>query len=187
MKKKQSFSSTFVWLKDVGLKVFAVLALIIGGFYVYAEISWPTDQPNSTSGVVGMFVGESNGGGNDHSDFDETNNQGYAMVNTLCANSAGDVANSHICTPDEMANSYNHGNAQSAIHTYLTTFTGASKMLWINNGPPGYTANANDCGGWKKIDGGSGENPNFGAVWNFQANAGGLTPCKVGKKFACCK
>ncbi len=181
MKKKKSFSSTFVWLKDVGLKVFAILILVIGGFYTYASIQWPSDQPNGTTGVVGMFVGEST------SDFNSTT-LGYEAVNALCSGGAGDIADSHVCTPDEMANSYNHGNAQSAINTYLTSYSGASKMLWVNNGPPGYTANSNDCNGWRKTDAGSDlANPNYGAVWNFQAQAGGLTPCKAGKKFACCK
>jgi hypothetical protein len=181
MKKKQKLSSTFVWLKDVGLKVFAILALIVGGFYTYAAITWPADQPNGTTGVVGMFVGHST------SDF-KVGVAGYAQANALCANGTGDIANSHICTPDEMANSYNHGNAESAVNKYLTTYTGASKMLWINNGPPGYTANSNDCNGWMKTDTGTDpQNPNYGAVWNFVGKAGGLTPCKEGKRFACCK
>jgi len=186
MKKKKAFSNVLEWLKDAGLKVFAVLALLAGGFYVIAaDITWPASQPNATSGVVGTFVGESS----------DTYNKtvagaitvtvtGYDQANALCSGGAGDVANSHVCTPDEMANSYNHGTVGvSPIFTYNT-----SKMLWINSGPPGYTANSNDCNGWKSINAGTDpESTNYGAVWNFSTRAGGLTPCKADKKFACCK
>lgn len=188
MKKKHSLSNALEWFKDVGLKVFAVLALLAGGFYVYA-ISWPVAQPNATSGVVGTFVGESEYTAPSNGTFNAASD--YLGVNKFCsqeglASPNLTLAGSHICTPDEMMNSYNHGTVDvSPVYTYS-----ASKMLWINNGPPGYTANANDCNGWKSTTVGTDpESPNFGAVWNFTstAKAGGLTPCKIGKKFACCK
>ena len=185
MKKKQLLSSTFVWLKDVGLKVFAILALVVGGFYVYAEITWPVIQPNPTTGVVGMFVGESSKAYSDVNDANNSNARGYDQVNALCANGAVDVANSHVCTPDEMVNSYNHGTiGVSAIFTYS-----ASPNLWINSGPPGYTASANDCKGWTATSrGADSQDPNFGAMWIFGTKKiGGLSPCTTGKKFACCK
>ena len=176
MKKKQSLSSTFVWLKDVGLKVFAILALVVGGFYASAAIIWPADQPNGTTGVVGMFIGEST------ADFNAAV-VGYAQANALCANGAGNIAKSHVCTPDEMINSINHGVLNiSPIYTYV-----ASPTLWINNGPPAYTASANDCKGWTVTTAGPDYDQNFGAAWFFGNKFAGLTLCSTGRKFACCK
>jgi hypothetical protein len=177
MKKKQAFSNVLAWCKDVGLKVFAILALAVGGFYAYAAITWPANPPNPTPGVVGMFVGEST------ASFDASSS--YSGVNGNCANGGGDLAGSHICTPDEMANSYNHQNAQSAVVTYPVT-AGHSATLWVNSGTPGYTANANDCQGWSAVDSPN-NNMVYGTVWNFESKSGGLLPCTTGKKFACCK
>ena len=181
--KKKYFSRALEWTTDVGLKAFAVLALVVGGIYVYAEVVWPTTAPNATTGVVGMFVGESKNPFNTVDTY-------YDGVNDYCSEypENPDVDGSHVCTPDEMINSYNHANTNSPIITYYPGTAGSSAMLWINNGPPGYTANSNDCNGWTTPTiGTDSQNPNYGAVWNFRTKAGGLVPCKTGKKFACCK
>jgi len=182
MKKKQLLSSAFVWLKDVGLKAFAVLALVVGGFYVIAaDINWPTSPPNPTTGVVGMFVGESKTAYTAALDYVTSG----ATCDGITAPDGQIVNGAHICTPDEIVNSYNHGTAGiSAIFTYIS-----SPTLWINSGPPGFTANANDCQGWKydvtKAQDLS--NPVFGTIWTFGAKKGNLLLCESGKKFACCK
>jgi len=146
-------------------------------------------QANATSGLVGMFVGESEYTAPSNGAFNVASD--YASVNKFCsqeglASPNLALAGSHICTSDEMVNSYNHGTTGvSPVFTY-----NASKMLWINNGPPGYTSNSNDCNGWKATKPGDDpESTYYGAVWNFSSSvkAGGLTPCKIGKKFACCK
>ena len=167
------------WIKDAWLKAALILLIVTGGFYTYAQISWPADEPNPTTGVVGMFIGQSS-----KAFGDSGVGTGYANVNDLCSkNTAPDFYGSHICSSMEMMNSYNHAVASSIINTYNTTPT-----LWINNGPPGYTSNSNDCVGWTKTDKGTDtQNPNYGAVWNFAAKAGGLSPCSTGRRFACCK
>jgi hypothetical protein len=177
MTKKKTHNNILNWMKDAWLKAIVVLLIVAGGFYAYAAITWPGDEPNPTTGVVGMFVGEST------ETFGQTvATKGYDKVNDLCASNPS-FTGSHICTPDEMVNSYNHGKVGvAAIYTYNTT-----PNLWINNGPPGYTASANDCRGWTVTSRGTEDDPNFGAMWIFSKKTGGLTPCNTGKYFACCK
>jgi hypothetical protein len=180
MNKKKTHFHILNWIKDAWLKAIVVFLIIGVGFYAYAAITWPGDEPNPTTGVVGMFVGESTAA------YGNTTNS-YDKVNALCAQHTNpNFVGSHVCSSAEMMNSYNHGKVGvAAIFTYLP---GGSTMLYINNGPPGYTSNSNDCVGWTKTTPGTDpQNPNYGAVWNFQAQAGGLAPCNGGKKFACCK
>ncbi len=172
MKKNTKIKNTLKWLKDAAFKALVIPLLLVAGYYVHAAIVWPGTDPNPVTGIVGMFVGES------EKPFGIVSN--YATVNGYCDLA---IPGSHICTPDEMMNSYNHGTlGVSPVFTYVT-----SPNLWINNGPPGYTASANDCKGWTEITEGSAQDPNFGAMWVFSKNLGGLTPCQTGKKFACCK
>ena len=186
MKKKQSLSSAFVWLKDVGLKAFAVLALVVGGFYVLAvDIVYPPTQPNPTTGVVGMFVGVTK------NKF--TSAQDYALINAWCETgtvttsngaTSQDVTNqlAHVCTPDEMINSYNHASNSSIIKdAYWQSPT--TQYVWINNGPPAFAFNANDCLGWKDIT-----KKSSGAAWDLKAQFGFLNDCNEPPiSFACCK
>lgn len=182
MKKKSSIKKVLFWLKDAGLKALVILLIVAAGFYAYAAINWPVGEPNPTTGVVGMFVGAT------ENTFDDS--QGYNLVNAWCATGnvetpEGTVNNlgAHICTPDEMVNSYNHGTlGVSPIFTYSD-----SNTLWINSGPPGFMVNANDCVGWTTASAGPDNNPNMGAVWNFVSDKGNLLKCQPGKQFACCK
>lgn len=171
MKKNTKIKNTLKWLKDTAFKALVIPLLLVAGYYVHAAIVWPSTDPNPVTGIVGMFVGES------ASAFDA--GVGYETANTYCE--AAEIG-SHICTPDEMINSYNHSVPESPILNYV-----ASPNLWINNGPPGFTASANDCKGWTVSTEGSAQDPNFGAMWVFAKDLGGLTPCQTGKKFACCK
>lgn len=182
MKKKNTFLKILNWLKDAGLKALVILLVVVAGFYAYGAINWPTGEPNPTTGVVGIFVG--------YTDTSFINSQSYSAVNDWCANENvitpdGTVngLGAHVCTPDEMLNSYNHMTAGSPIHD--DNYAGPA-TLWVNSGPPGYTANANDCKGWSAITSPS-DNPNFGTVWNFSEKYGGLLHCRTGKQFACCK
>lgn len=172
--KKRKNSKLYLWIKDVILKSLVILLVVTAGFYAYGQIYWPGDDPNPVSGVVGMFLGESEAA--------FTTSTNYAEANDECATHSDPlIFGSHICTPDEMLNSYNHATAQSPINTYADSST-----LWVNNGPPAYTANANDCKGWAAIDSPS-NNPNYGTIWNFANKSGGLLNCKPDKKWACCK
>jgi hypothetical protein len=178
MKKKKPFSSAFEWIKDVGLKALVILLVAIGGYYAYAQITTPSNDPNPVDGVVGKFVGQSTAvfaGG--------VGKTGYEYANSLCSGAAGDLANSHVCTPDEIINSYNHGTTGvSPIFKYYDG-TVATQVLWINNGPPAFRANANDCAGWTDPTSAS-----FGTAWDFKFKNGFLRACSESSiRFACCK
>jgi hypothetical protein len=170
MAKKQTLFNLFNWLKDAGLKALVILLVVTAGFYAYAQIVWPGTEPNPVSGVVGMFVGES------AAPFDGDKVRNYETATKACR-----VAHegSHVCTPDEMINTYNHN---------LSLFSGVSDKLWINSGPPAYTETlSNDCSGWQV------NTSNFyGAVWNFDGapfvpNSAYIQPCSANYRFACCK
>lgn len=176
MKKTKKSSIFLAWTKDVLLKSFAIFILVAAGIFTYAQINFPDDAPNDVSGVVGMFVGESEDA--------FTASTSYAVANAKCRDHStnADIAGSHICTPDEMINSYNHGEIGVA------PIYGQAGTLWVNNGPPAFTATANDCNGWTRPEPGVDvNNLNYGTVWNFNDQAGGLLPCTNTKGWACCK
>ncbi len=165
MSKKQTLFNLFNWLKDAGLKALVILLVVTAGFYAYAQIVWPGTEPNPVSGVVGMFVGKS------ATVF--SGSPGYQGATKSCRAAH---PGSHVCTPDEMINTYNHNPS---------LFSGVSDKLWINNGPPAYIEiPSNDCNAWQA------NTPNyFGSVWNFDSspNAAYAQPCHASYNFACCK
>jgi hypothetical protein len=98
---------------------------------------------------------------------------GYSGANALCA---AVVAGTHACTTGEIFNTINTG-AGATIPSGTT--------LWVSNGPPGYTANANDCMGWTSAVAG-----NYGTVWVKLATGdgfGSLNVCNTARSFACCQ
>jgi len=102
------------------------------------------------------------------------NRAGYASANTECSAA---YAGAHVCTNGEILFSINSG--------LLGANFPLNVPLWINNGPPGYTANANDCNGWASSAVGD-----YGALWNRVGAGdgfGSLQPCNATAKFACCK
>lgn len=162
MRKKKKLSNILKWLKDVWLKAIAVFLIVGAGFYAYAAVTWPTSDPNPTTGVVGIFMGKST--------VVYTSPLGYTKANSKCP------TNQHICTAMEMQNSYNHVDSGSLIPGY-------SGSLWINNGPPGYIKYiTNDCDGWK-----TNKSTIFGSVWDFDNGASYVTPCNKTRYFACCQ
>ncbi len=98
----------------------------------------------------------------------------YTAANALCS---ATVTSSHVCTSGEILNTITAGQAGNIP---------VGSTLWINNGPPAYTANANDCIGWT-----SSVSTDFGAVWNrpsgYADGFGSLNRCNIARKFACCK
>jgi len=189
MVNKKTLKNILNWIKDAWLKSIVILLIVAAGFYAYAEITWPDDEPNPTTGVVGTFVGITS---NKYSA-----SLGYDAVNNWCA--VGDVKTldddnnvttlsgmkAHVCTPDEMINSYNHGTADSIINLFYTKYGPASdyQFAWVNNGPPGFAFNANDCQGWKDIT-----NASSGTAWNLKNKFGFLRDCGESlKSLACCK
>lgn len=94
---------------------------------------------------------------------------GYVNANAICEN---EYTGSYFCTVHEV------------IYTIRQNWS-FSGTYWVANGPPGYTANADDCQGWT-----SDSNTYLGPFWNFDGNAmagyGRLTNCAQTKKLACC-
>ncbi|MBU1017805.1 hypothetical protein KKA33_02130 [Patescibacteria group bacterium] len=103
---------------------------------------------------------------------DVAGGEGYKSADALCDPTV--VANSHVCTAEEVINAY----VMDA-----DTLTGKSGLAWINNGPPGYVKYVtNDCNGWT-----TNTSTIFGSVWSFDADASFITPCNQNIPFACCK
>lgn len=102
---------------------------------------------------------------------------GYVSANALCSQS---FAGSHVCTTAEILKS-----AQCKVSMFSQNGI-VDKAAWISNGPPGYTANSNDCGGWS-----SNASDYLGAYWvfNAQGGEGGIYGCDESAifGFACCK
>ena len=98
--------------------------------------------------------------------------KGYSAVNNICNLT---FIGSHLCEYSEIKGSINSGISLGA-----TTF-------WFSNGPPGYTANANDCLGFTSSSGSY-----LGAFWDPTSTtdvygSGWLTACSGTKKLGCCK
>jgi len=161
MKKrsKQSLSKSLVSASLWGLAVFAVFGAAL---YTYA-VTYPPSQPNPVSGVVGIYVGKTAAHNGSVS--------GYNAANALCDAAYTD---SHICTPMEIVNTYNH---------YPATATGESGVVWVNSGAPANTTPAiNDCQGWNDSS-----LAFYGNVWSFDTDYSGILPCMVSLPIACCK
>ena len=102
------------------------------------------------------------------------NRGGYVAANNLCDTTVS--AGSHVCMTSEIFNTLNTG------HTADIPF---GSSLWINNGPPGYTLNVNDCSGWTTNSGSE-----RGSRWVKFASGdgyGSLEYCSSSRSFACCK
>ena len=99
---------------------------------------------------------------------------GYSDANAFCSGTTG-LSGSHVCTTGEILNTINSGQAN---------LIPANSTLWISNGPPAFTANANDCQGWTTA-----AHNSYGAIWNkIGINGfGTLNPCDFPYPFACCK
>ncbi len=99
---------------------------------------------------------------------------GYKAANAICTAA---YTSSHMCTADEILGTIANKNIS-------TVFSGISDA-WISQGPPGFTADSNDCRGWT-----SANLAHLGAWWHFDAASGGigyLTNCSTVKPIACCK
>jgi len=95
---------------------------------------------------------------------------GYSAANKICND---EYPGSHFCLKSEILSTIAAGD-----YNY-------SGYPWFQNGPPGYTANSNDCNGWTSSSG-----DYLGPFWNWelnaQAGAAFLTPCSQVKDLMCC-
>lgn len=106
--------------------------------------------------------------------FSYSGSSGYAAANAICTAA---FAGSHMCTADEIL--------QTVATKNITTLFSGVADAWIAQGPPGFTADSNDCRGWT-----SANTAHLGAWWDFDAATGGigyLTSCATTKPIACCK
>lgn len=95
---------------------------------------------------------------------------GYTAAHAICNT---EYSGSHFCLKSEVLKNIANGNY---------TFSGTA---WFQNGPPGYTANADDCSGWT-----TDSSSYLGPFWNWDANSqagkGALTNCAQTKQLMCC-
>lgn len=126
---------------------------------------------STTFGEAGSFVTDANG-------------TSYEKANAVCE--AHPYPGSHVCTTSEMITLYNRGDIAYNISKTMCFDNENDCRGWINGGPPGYIAKANDCSAWTDKD-----SPNLGRYWDFKLHQGFLGVCKPGKAFAkgfaCCK
>ncbi len=99
---------------------------------------------------------------------------GYEAANAICA---AEFEGSHLCMTDEILTTVQ-------TQDISTLFSGVPDA-WIAEGPPGFTANSNDCRGWTSADASY-----LGPWWEFDSTGGGvgfLTNCSTTKPLACCE
>ena len=99
---------------------------------------------------------------------------GYRAGNAICDAA---FAGSHFCMTYEIITTT---EMDTDISDWGTKYVDA----WIAEGPPGYTANSNDCGGYA-----TSSSSYLGAHWMFgpQGGAGWLAGCNNSMPLACCK
>lgn len=108
-------------------------------------------------------------------DFATSTYTGYQAANYICSS---EYPGSHLCETDEIL-----GIIRSQSITYFGT--GNVDGAWIAEGPPGFTANANDCNGWT-----NNTDTRYGPFWVYDNVGGGmgwLAPCNASKPLSCCK
>jgi hypothetical protein len=134
--------------------------------------SWPT-----ASGTGGAFIGLtplSTYTGSFAITIGPTTYHGYQAANNIC-NIA--YAGSHFCQSSEIISTI----ANKDISTLFVDNANG----WVAQGPPGYTANSNDCNGWTNLSGTA-----LGAFWLYNRDGGGagwLVNCSMQKAISCCK
>lgn len=100
---------------------------------------------------------------------------GYEDANSKC-DAAYDK--SHMCTVEEIL---------TIINTDPDALLNTGKA-WINGGPPGFTATANDCKSWQVSVANSEATSAYGRFWDFANDEGWLRRCTYDLfPFACCK
>lgn len=137
-----------------------------------------TTQNITAEGCFGpVFAGSTTGAFDGDVDDAAGGEDGYRFANSKCETQYG--AGAHVCSSAEVMESI---RCEAAA-----VLSGADEGVdtWMQDGPPGFTAPANDCAGWTD-DAGS----QLGRKWKWAAASGGegrLTTCNQALKFACCK
>lgn len=172
MKKNRikNFSKSLISASLRGLAVFAIFGAAL---FVYAEVNYPDTAPGPVSGIVGLYVGKT------VATYDGNDAGSYQNANALCSGGGVDLEDSHVCTPMEIINTYNH-DPSGPISTEV-------EALWLNSGAPAfYSAVTNDCLGWTTSANLYGQ-PVYGSVWLASEKYGMMTFCSQSLNYACCK
>jgi hypothetical protein len=128
------------------------------------NLTWETPAGGSTSVFVGTTTASYDG------NISYSGSIGYRAANLICN---AQYTGAHFCQTGEILN--------TIVANQISTFSGTA---WIAEGPPGYTANSNDCSGYTTND-----NTYLGAFWELLSTSGGkgwLTNCAQTKPLACC-
>lgn len=160
------------------------LVLAFLGFTIFASSSaqeafkYPTLLPPYGNPTIELSSSDCSGplfAGKSSRVFDVGSVKGYIKADEACGSA---VSGSHVCGTDEMMRTIRC--KKDKIKDYPT------EALWINNGPPGYTANTNDCKGWQ-----TNSSSYYGAYWKFDKDYGGIgytgACSKTDRSFSCCK
>lgn len=97
---------------------------------------------------------------------------GYLAANAICN---AQYPGTHMCQMHEILNTI---NANKTLTNFTDTFR-------VSEGAPGFTANANDCDGWKSEDGSS-----LGSIWignTTNGGSGSLVACNAERAIGCCQ
>lgn len=124
----------------------------------------------STGGTKSRFVGTTTG--SYYPDFASSSYVGYQAANLMCAYEYGGGA--HFCRTYDII-----------VSIELSDISSWSGAAWVAEGPPGYTANSNDCQGWT-----ASSSAMLGAYWQFESSGGGmgwLISCLTEMPIACCR
>ena len=110
--------------------------------------------------------------GNDAGDYDGASD--YCRAETI--NFTG-TADSFVCSVADIL----------SIIADDPTVLPATGGAWVNGGPPGFTANANDCLAWSDD---ASVAAAYGRWWNFadgDEGTGWMAPCDESKAYGCCE
>jgi hypothetical protein len=93
----------------------------------------------------------------------------YINANGFCS---ATYSGSHVCHNDEMLRLIDQGS----------NFGGSIANVWVNDGAPGYTSNANDCYSWSQTGAGY-----YGRYWRLGDLRGQMSGCASSYAYACCR
>jgi hypothetical protein len=93
------------------------------------------------------------------------------LANTQCKTDVADPL-ARVCTDNDIIMLIASGS----------TFGGSTDEVWVHDGTPGYTANANNCDGWSSV-----AVTSYSGYWSLANKKGNLSGCAMSKKYACCK
>jgi len=156
------------------------LAAFKPGLTVNRDGDLNTEGAVHADGCIGkLFVGFTYSGGPSGNGVFQADVGSYFAANAKCDT---DYPGAHVCRSEEILESIACSESTDPIRNPSVSGT----FAWIQGGPPGYSAMANDCVGWTVS-----HDTAYGRAWNFNTVTGGYgtqTTCNTpGLQFACCR